>query len=207
MDPRFDVELVAVTKRYGDDRWPSIAISLRIPKAELQLPAGPQRVRQDLDAAHDRRARGHQRGRPADRRPQRHRPAAIGARHGDDVPELRPVSASQLPRQRRLRPEDARRGEGRAARRGARVARSGADGRLCRAAAGPALGRPAAAHRARARADHAAARAAARRAAVGARPVPARAHARGAEAAAARARGSRSSTSPMRRTRRWRWPT
>ena len=40
--------------------------------------------------------------------------------HGDDVPELCAVSASQLPRQRRVQPEDARRRQGRAARAGAR---------------------------------------------------------------------------------------
>ena len=57
MDPRFDVELVAVTKRYGATLAVD-GISLRVPQAELLLPAGPQRLRQDLDAAHDRRARG-----------------------------------------------------------------------------------------------------------------------------------------------------
>ena len=55
MSGRYDVELVAVTKRYGattavDD------VSLRIPE-ELLLPAGTERLRQDHDAAHDRRPR------------------------------------------------------------------------------------------------------------------------------------------------------
>ena len=73
--------------------------------------------------------------------------------------------------------------------------------------AGPALRRPAAARGAGARADHRSAGAAARRAAVRARPLPAGAHARGAEGAADPARASASSTSRTARTRRWRWPT
>ena len=44
--------------------------------------------------------------------------AAGRARHGDDVPELRPLPASHHPRQCRLLPEDARRREGRAPRSG-----------------------------------------------------------------------------------------
>ena len=53
MDPRFDVELVAVTKRYGDTaggRRDFVAHSAR----QLLLSAGPQRLRQDDDVAHDR---------------------------------------------------------------------------------------------------------------------------------------------------------
>ena len=56
------------------------------------------------------------RRRRADRRRERRRPAAGAARHGDDVPELRAVSASQRARQCRLRAEDARRRQGRAPR-------------------------------------------------------------------------------------------
>ncbi len=54
MDTRFDVELVAVTKRYGATLAVD-AISLRIPHAQLLLPAGAERLRQDHHAAHDRR--------------------------------------------------------------------------------------------------------------------------------------------------------
>ena len=47
--PRFDVELVAVTKRYGATVAVD-AISLRIPRGELLLPARPERLRQDQHA-------------------------------------------------------------------------------------------------------------------------------------------------------------
>ena len=80
------------------------------------------------------------------------------------------------------------------------------DGALRRPAAGPAFGRPAAARGAGARADHRPAGAAARRAALGARPLPAHPHAGGAEERCRRAWASASSTSPTARTRRWRWP-
>ena len=66
MLPRFDVELVSVTKRYGEtlavDR-----ISLRIPRSSYCCLLGPQRLRQDVDLAHDRRTRIDHRGRYPDR--------------------------------------------------------------------------------------------------------------------------------------------
>ena len=46
LEPRFDVELVAVTKRF-DQTVAVDAISLRIPPRQLLLPAGPERLRQD----------------------------------------------------------------------------------------------------------------------------------------------------------------
>ena len=84
----------------------------------LLLPARSLRLRQDLDAAHDRRPRERQRGRHPDRRRQRHRAAARPARHGDDVSELRAVPAPELRRQCRVLAEDARRRQGRRGARG-----------------------------------------------------------------------------------------
>ena len=58
---RREIELVAVTKRFGD----TVAVddvSLRIPARRLLLPARAQRLRQDDDPAHDRRARSAYRG-------------------------------------------------------------------------------------------------------------------------------------------------
>ena len=50
-----DLELVAVTKRYGD----TVAVDIQPedPGRHLLLPARARRLRQDLDAAHDRRPR------------------------------------------------------------------------------------------------------------------------------------------------------
>ena len=98
-------------------------------RRRLLLPARPLGLRQDLHPADDRRPRDGQRRRHPDRRRQRHRPAAGQARHGDDVPELRAVPASQLRRQRRLLAEDARRRQGEAARAGDGVSRARRHGR------------------------------------------------------------------------------
>ncbi len=57
MDPRFDVELVAVTKRYGTTVAVD-AISLRIPTASYCCLLGPSGCGKTIDAAHDRRPRG-----------------------------------------------------------------------------------------------------------------------------------------------------
>ena len=110
-----NLELVHVTKRYGATLAVD-AIDLRVRVRRLLLPARAVGLRQDLDPADDRRPRERQRRRHPDRRRQRDRPAARQARHGDDVPELRAVPASELPRQRRLLAEDARRRQGDAAR-------------------------------------------------------------------------------------------
>ena len=53
MDARFDVELVAVTKRYGTTCGGSFRCAFR---RRVLLPARTQRMRQDHDSAHDRRA-------------------------------------------------------------------------------------------------------------------------------------------------------
>ena len=127
MDPRFDVELVAVTKRYGATVAVD-AISLRMPTAgyccllgpsgcgkttTLRMIAGHEGITEGDILIDDRNV--------TDLPPTR-------ARHGHDVPELRAVPASQLPRQCRLQPEDARGRQGRAASARARVPRPGADG-------------------------------------------------------------------------------
>ena len=188
MDPRYDVELVAVTKRYGstvavDD------ISLRVPKGGYCCLLGPSGCGKTstlrMIAGHE----GDQRGRPPDRR----RATSPTCRRSARGTAMMFQNYALFPHLNCLDNvafglEDARRRESRAPPARARVPRPRADGRLRRAAAGAALGRPAAAHRARTRPHHAAARAAPGRAALGARPVPARAHARGAEAPAARAR-------------------
>ena len=139
----------------------------------LLLPAGPERLRQDHDLAHDRRPRGGDRGRHHPGQRKHHQPAPGQPRHGDDVPELRAVSAPRLHRQRGLQPAHARRRQGHPPRARPRHAEARPDGAVRRPAAGAALGRPAAARGAGARADHRPAGAAARRAVVGARSLPA----------------------------------
>ena len=103
MDPRFDVELVAVTKRYGS----TVAvdeISLRVPKAGYCCLLGPSGCGKTstlrMIAGHEGISEGDLLidGRNVTDLP------PIGPRHGHDVPELRAVPASQLSRQRRLRP-------------------------------------------------------------------------------------------------------
>ena len=111
-----EVELLRVTKRYGDHpggRCDRPEDSGR----HVLLPARPVGLRQDLDAAHDRRPRGGDRAATSSsaRENVTDLPPAA-ARHRDDVPELRAVPASHRARQRRVRPEDARRRQGRAPR-------------------------------------------------------------------------------------------
>ena len=107
-----DLELVKVTKRYGTTDGGGRDRPARSRPSYLLLPARPVRLRQDLDAADDRRPRGRERGRHRCSAPERHRPAAGQARHRDDVPELRAVPAPRLHRQRRLLAEDAGRRQG-----------------------------------------------------------------------------------------------
>ena len=74
----------------------------------LLLPARTVRLRQDLDAAHDRRPRDGQRS-ATSCSATRTSPTCRRRRAArDDVPELRALSPSQRPRQRRLLAEDAR---------------------------------------------------------------------------------------------------
>ena len=139
----------------------------------LLLSAGAERLRQDDAAPHHRGPRGADRGRRADRRRIGDRQAHRAARHVDDVPELRALSASHRARQRRLQPEDEARGKGRAPRARLRGAAARAARSPGRPHAGAALRRAAAACRAGPLADHESEGAAARRAAVGAGRVPA----------------------------------
>ena len=55
------LELVAVSKRY-DTTLAVDTVNLKIPAGSYLLPARPLRLRQDHDAAHDRRPRGVDRG-------------------------------------------------------------------------------------------------------------------------------------------------
>ena len=100
------IEFVAVSKAYGSSKAVD-HIDLRIPDVDLLLPARPIGLRQDHVAAHARRPRDRDGGRHPARQCQRHRPAAGGARHGDDVPELRALPASVGRRERRLLAQDA----------------------------------------------------------------------------------------------------
>ena len=144
-----DVEIVDVTKRFGD----VTAVDAHEPahRARRVLLA-PRAVglRQDHDAADDRRLRAADRGRdPARRRADRRRPAVPPQRqHG--LPALRAVPAHERRPERRLRPAPA---EGRQGRRGApgrrgararppRAATSGAGPGSCRAASSSASRSP-----------------------------------------------------------------
>ena len=77
-----------VRRRAGGARHRS-----RHPGPRVRGAGRPVRLRQDHDAAHDRRARGHHRRRDRHRRRRRQRRAAEGPRHRDGVPELRALSA------------------------------------------------------------------------------------------------------------------
>ncbi len=92
---------------------------------------GPERLRQDDDAALRRRLRisGCRAG--AARRRGSHRPAARAPRHRHGVPELRAVPAPDGPAQPGLRPGDARHRQGRDPPAGRRGAGHGAAERAC----------------------------------------------------------------------------
>ncbi len=74
--------------------------------------ARPVRVREDDDAAHDRRLRGADRGPDLPRRPGRRRPAALQARRQHRLPELRALPAHDDRGQRRVRARAQGRAEG-----------------------------------------------------------------------------------------------
>ena len=152
-------------------------------------PARPVGLRQDDDAAHDRRLRAtDERADPARRHRRRARAAAPAQRqHG--VPELRALPAPRRRRERRLRAQvpQARQG-GAGASASPRRSSSSTSTEFAQPQARPALGRPAAARRAGPRARAAPAGAAARRAARRARRAAAQEPPGRAQGAAGRAR-------------------
>ena len=161
---------------------------LHHPRRLVLLDARPQRLRQDDDAAHDRRLRGaRRRPRPAAGRGH-HLGAAGQAARQHGVPGLRPVPAHDRGREHRVRAADQAAAEGRDPPAGGRDARHRPAGGHGEAAPGAALRRPAAAGRAGPRAGQPAGGAAARRAAGRARPEAAQGDAARAEAAAVRDR-------------------
>ena len=146
-----DLELINLTKGYGDTIAVD-AIDHVIPPGLLCLPARALRLRQVLNAC--RMIAGHESvtgGAIVLARVATFADAA-GARHGDDVPDLRAVPASERARQRRLQPED----EGRTppSGRAAGEMLGLVDMRVMPNGAGTAFGRPAAARGAGARPDH-----------------------------------------------------
>ena len=152
------------------------------PARRVLRAARPVGLRQDDDAADDRRLRGPDRGPRVPRRRRRHAAAAVQARRQHGVPVVRAVPAPDGGAQRRVRPraQEDRQVRGPHARR--RGARDGPARPVRQAQADAALRRPAAARGARPRAREPAARAAARRAARRARPAPAQAAADPAQA-------------------------
>ena len=176
-----------IVKKFGE--VPAVnGISLDGAGRRVHGVARPVGLRQDDVPAHHLRARAADERRPPDRRRHRQRHSAARPRRGDDVPELRPLSAFHGAQQHRLSAEDAARSarrnrqEGRV---GVAVARHRPS---ARPAAAPALGRRTPARRARARAGARADRAAARRAALQSRRQIARLGAPGDQAVPAAGR-------------------
>ena len=140
------VEFHRVTKSYG----PSRGHPRRRPRGRrrrVHRHRRTVRLRQVDGPAHGRRTRDGLRRGDRHRRPRGQRARAQGPRHRDGVPELRALSAHERVRQHGLRPTDPRHVARRD--RGAREAR-GRHPRArdaARAAAAPAVGRPAAARR------------------------------------------------------------
>ena len=149
--------------------WPSTG-STWSPAGRVPLAARPLRLRQDDDAAADRRLRAARRGQHPDRRRGRGAPAALPARREHRLPVVRALSAPEGARQRRLRASAPwsrqRRSASSAPARCSSSSVSGGRGAQAEAA----LGRPAAASGAGAGARDGAQGAAARRAAGRARP-------------------------------------
>ena len=103
-----DVRLEDVVKRFDDVRAVD-GISLEIPHGSFFALLGPVGLRQDDDAADDRRLRGADLGQHLPRRPRRRRAAAVQARRQHRLPELRALPAHDDLRQRRVRARAARR--------------------------------------------------------------------------------------------------
>ena len=152
MSSASDVELQGVVKRF-DDAVAVDGISARDPVRLVLRAARPVRLRQDDDAADDRRLRGAGRGRDPARRPGRRRPAAVQARRQHRLPELRALPAPDRLRERRVRPapEGRRRraGEGPRSREMLRARRPDGSRRTASRASSPAASSSASRSRAR----------------------------------------------------------
>ncbi len=193
MVPRFDVELISVSKRYGEtlavDR-----ISLRIPRSSYCCLLGPSGCGKTstlrMIAGHESITEGDIRIADVvvDGLSPRQRGTAMMFQSYALFPHLSCLDNVAFS----LKMRGAR--QGRAQHQGARVSRHRPDGGLRGPPAGAALRRPAAARRARPRPDHAAQGVPAGRAAVGARSVPARADAPGAASGCSASSASASST-------------
>ena len=121
--PAAEIRLIDLEKRFGGVRAVD-GVSLDVAAGEFFSLARAVRLRQDHDAADDRRLRAaDRRPDPAARSRRHHGPARQAAgQHG--LPELRPVPASRRRRERRLRAAAQARRQGRdhaARRRGARA--------------------------------------------------------------------------------------
>ena len=101
-----DVELVGVTKRFGDVAAVD-AIDLAGAAGRVPLAPRPVGLRQDDDASAHRRLRAAGRGRGPDRRRGRRAAPALQARREHRLPVLRALPAPDRGRERRLRPEAA----------------------------------------------------------------------------------------------------
>ena len=95
-----DIRLERVTKRFGDMTAVD-ALDLEMPRGAFYALLGPVRLRQDDDAADDRRLRGPDRGPRLPRRRGRHRAPAVQARRQHGLPVLRAVPAPERRAQRR----------------------------------------------------------------------------------------------------------
>ena len=174
------VQFDRVSRHYGEVK--------AVDDISFQIPAGAERFRQDHLPADDRRLRIPERGGdPAVRRALLHR-APLRPQPQYRVSGLRPVSQHGCVRQHRLRPDAQGRRQGGALPQGGRDAGDGTLARRRQPQAGPALRRPAPAHRHRPGTDQPAAHPAAGRAAGGPRPQAARADAARTQSLAAPAR-------------------
>ena len=162
---------------------------LRRRAPRVLLAAGPERMRQDDDAADARRVRDADRGPHPGGGPRRLPPGAARAGHEHGVPALRAVPAHDRGAERGVRSaaQEALAQGGRAARRASPSTAVRLEG-YGEAVSARALGRPAATRRARSRAREPPGGAAARRAARRARPQAARGDAVRAQAHPARGR-------------------
>ena len=104
-----EIVLDGVSKRFDDGYEAVKDMNLTVEDGEFVILVGPVGMREVDRAADDRRARGHHRGRAADRRRRRQPVRAQGPRHRDGVPELRAVPAHDRAREHGV-PAEAREG-------------------------------------------------------------------------------------------------